>query len=363
MLPDAACTYERLIKTAIVAAHAITTMMESGRVTRDGSGLNHVTSGPRSRRTRRDYNALLRLNSGTRLGPYVIVSPLGAGGMGEVYRARDDRLARDVAIKVLLSWAAGDPEMLRRFESEARAAGALNHPGIVSIHDVGQSEFGPFIVSELLDGETLREVLRRGPIHPTDAIDLTRQAADALAAAHAHGIVHRDLKPENLFVTNDGRLKILDFGIARVAPRTSPSDPTVLSNAPVRTVPGEVLGTFGYMSPEQLEGHEVDHRSDVFSLGSVLYEMLSGRRAFPGRSPIEIADSVRRHDPPAVTRISPPLNTALMGALEKDPAQRYQSARDFELALGAAASGTAPAAPAAGWLTRRLGGTLRRSRR
>jgi serine/threonine protein kinase/tetratricopeptide (TPR) repeat protein len=321
--------------------------METGRVNREGSGLNSVTSGPRSRaQPQRDYNAVLRLNSGTRLGPYEILGPLGAGGMGEVYRARDDRLARDVAIKILPSWAAGDPEMLQRFESEARAAGALNHPGIVSIHDIGQAGVGPFIVSELLDGETLRQVLARGPIHPTDAIDLMRQAADALDVAHAHGIVHRDLKPENLFVMTDGRLKILDFGIARVAAQASPSEPTRLSAGHAPTMPGAVIGTYGYMAPEQLDGLPVDERSDVFALGAVLYEMLSGRPAFPGHSHLEIADGVRHADPPRLSKISAPLHSALMGALEKDPARRCQSARDFELALRAA-SGTTPAAPEA----------------
>src|SRR5712692_7474202 len=223
----------------------------------------------------------MSLAAGTQLGPYEILAPLGAGGMGEVYRARDPRIGREVAIKVLPAAFAGDPDRLRRFEQEVRAAGALNHPNILAIYDVGTENGAPYIVSELLEGATLRERMGGEALAPRKAIDYAQQTARGLAAAHAKGIVHRDLKPENLFLTNDGRVKILDFGLAKlVQPETDAGAeaPTVQVN----TEPGQIMGTVGYMSPEQVRGKAADHRSDIFAFGSILYEMLSGQRAFRG---------------------------------------------------------------------------------
>src|SRR5215468_5800712 len=228
----------------------------------------------------------MNLTTGTRLGPYEVLSPLGAGGMGEVYRARDTRLGREVAVKVLPAAFSENAERLARFEQEASAAGALNHPNILAIYDVGTDGGGaPYVVSELLEGETLREKMGGGALPQRKAVDYALQIAHGLGAAHAKGIVHRDLKPENLFVTKDGRVKILDFGLAKL---TGGGDGgRAQSDAPTRRVntdPGAVMGTVGYMSPEQVRGQEVDHRSDIFSFGAILYEMLTGRLAFPGES-------------------------------------------------------------------------------
>src|SRR5262249_19590865 len=219
----------------------------------------------------------MALASGTKLGPYEILSPLGAGGMGEVYRAFDSRLGRDVAIKLLPGGYAAAPERVRRFEQEAHAAASLNHPNIVAIYDVGSRADAFFVVTELLEGETLRRRIGGGGLAARKAIEYSTQIAFGLAAAHEKGIVHRGLKPENIFITRDGRVKILDFGLAKLAPPpVSPTDRT-LSDA-VKTDAGVVLGTMGYMSPEQVRGSSVDHRSDLFSFGAVLYEMLSGQR-------------------------------------------------------------------------------------
>lgn len=220
----------------------------------------------------------------TKLGPYEIVSSLGAGGMGEVYRARDVSLSREVAIKVLPKELAADPDRLRRFEQEARAAAALNHPNILAIYGFSTTDDGaPYLIAELLQGQTLRERLQSGEIPLRKAVDFALQATRGLAAAHARGIVHRDLKPENLFITRDGVVKILDFGLAKlVAPSVSESQ---ISAATVSvTEPGVVLGTAGYMSPEQVRGQAIDHRTDIFSMGAILYEMLSGKRAFQGKT-------------------------------------------------------------------------------
>src|SRR5262245_40198387 len=233
---------------------------------------------------------------GARLDHYEIISPLGAGGMGEVYRARDMRLKREVAIKFLPASFANDADRLRRFEQEALATSALNHPNILTVYDIGKasSELGgaPYIVEELLEGEELRTQLKEGAIPTRNAIDYARQIADGLAAAHAKGIVHRDLKPENLFVTADGRVKILDFGLAKLkAPQTGEVD----TDAPTQkkiTDPGTVMGTVGYMSPEQVRGQETDSRSDIFSFGIILYEMLSGRRTFAGESAVEVMNAI-----------------------------------------------------------------------
>ena len=227
----------------------------------------------------------MALASGTKLGPYEIQLPLGAGGMGEVYRARDTRLGREVAIKVLPSAFSLDPERLRRFKQEAQVVAALNHPNILAIHDFGEHEGSPYIVTELLEGQTLRGSLSGGPIPSRKATNTAEQVARGLAAAHHKGIVHRDLKPENIFITRGGRVKILDFGLAKLTPDKTPDAETVAS----QTEPGVVMGTMGYMSPEQVRGLGADHRSDLFSLGAVLYEMLSGKRAFHGETSVDVA--------------------------------------------------------------------------
>jgi serine/threonine protein kinase/tetratricopeptide (TPR) repeat protein len=281
------------------------------------------------------------MQPGTRLGPYEILSPLGAGGMGEVYRARDTRLGRDVAIKVLPSVVSSDPQALARFESEARAVAALSHPNILDLHDVGKERGVSFVVTELLHGETLREILALGPLPLRKALDLGKQIAAGLAAAHDKGLVHRDLKPENLFVTNEGQIKILDFGLAKKLERTNRDDVTSAPTASKRTEPGVVLGTVGYMSPEQVKGLAVDHRSDIFSLGAVLYEMLSGRRAFRRDSAPETMAAILRDEPPDLSSaskqdITPELDRVVRRCLEKNIEQRFQSARDVMFALSEA---------------------------
>ncbi|MGE5206782.1 MAG: serine/threonine-protein kinase, partial [Chlamydiota bacterium] len=238
-------------------------------------------------------------STGTSLGPYQLLSSIGAGGMGEVYRARDPRLGREVAIKILPPQFSADADRLRRFEQEARAAAALNHPGILAIYDLGtQSNGSPYIVSELLEGESLRERLRSGPLPLRKAIEYGAQIALGLAAAHEKGIVHRDLKPENLFLTKDGRTKILDFGLAKLTERSSDAETVVHSEG---TSPGMVLGTVGYMSPEQVRGIATDHRSDIFTLGAILYEMLSGKRAFRGDTTADTMSAILKEDPPELT--------------------------------------------------------------
>src|ERR1700758_4938512 len=230
----------------------------------------------------------MNLTSGAKLGPYEIVNLLGAGGMGEVYRARDSRLKREVAIKVLPKAFSQDAERLRRFEQEALATAALNHPNILAVFDIGTNEGSPYVVSELLEGETLRERLRGGSLAVRKTLDYALQIAHGLAAAHEKGIVHRDLKPENLFLTKDGRVKVLDFGLARLAP-AEPADSAEAQAATLShaTEPGLILGTAGYMSPEQVRGQPADFRSDIFSFGAILFEMTTGRRAFRAASTVE----------------------------------------------------------------------------
>src|SRR6266567_4973979 len=274
----------------------------------------------------------------TRLGRYEIRSQLGAGGMGEVYLARDPKINRDVAIKVLPAAFSSDSERLRRFEQEAQAAGALNHPNILSIYDVDTYDGSPYVVSELLEGETLRGQLNGTALSVRKAIDFALQIAHGLAAAHDKGIVHRDLKPENLFVTKDGRVKILDFGIAKlIEPRDGSEPHTDLPTRKLNTDPGTVMGTVGYMSPEQVRGQRVDHRSDIFSLGVILYEMLSGKRAFRGDSAIETLNAILKEGPPDLSesnsQINPALERVMMHCLEKRPEQRFQSASDVAFAL------------------------------
>lgn len=280
----------------------------------------------------------IALSAGTRLGEYEIKSMLGAGGMGEVYRARDARLGRDVAIKVLPALFSADSERLRRFEQEARAAAALNHPNILAVFQMGTFEGSPYLVSELLEGETLREVLKRGRLTVRKAIDYGVQIARGLAAAHEKGIVHRDLKPENLFVTKDGRVKILDFGLAKLAQPQTGSDrgaPTIGGE----TEPGVVMGTVGYMSPEQVRGQNADHRTDIFSFGTVLYEMLAGKRAFQKPTAADTQSAILKEDPASIsqvtTSIPPALQRVVHRCLEKSPEQRFQSASDLAFALDA----------------------------
>ena len=280
------------------------------------------------------------LSSGAKLGPYEILSPLGAGGMGEVYRAHDPRLEREVAIKVLPASYSRDADRLRRFELEARAVAALNHPNIVSVFDLGTYEEAPYVVSELLEGETLRDRLQAGAFTARKAIDFAIQIAHGLAAAHQKGIAHRDLKPENIFITKDGRVKILDFGLAKLTqPEGSSAAQTSLPTTPSGTEPGVVLGTVGYMSPEQVRGAPADHRSDIFAFGAILYEMLSGQRAFKRDSSIETMTAILKEDPPELSatnkNISPGLERVVNHCLEKSPEQRFQSARDLAFGLEA----------------------------
>jgi eukaryotic-like serine/threonine-protein kinase len=296
---------------------------------------------------------------GTRLGPYEITAKLGEGGMGEVYRARDAKLERDVAIKVLPPHLAADAEALARFEREAKAVAALSHPNILAIFDFGREGETAFAAMELLEGETLRERLVAGALPPKKALEIASQIAAGLAAAHERGIVHRDVKPDNLFLTRDGQVKILDFGLARhKAPRASRSQllaaPTQAPGGPA-TALGSVLGTVGYMSPEQVRGEPADHRSDLFSLGVVLYEMLSGRRAFEHGSAVETMSAVLREEPPELDalaeKISPSVARLLEHCLEKRPEERFQSARDLafdlrSLATGGSSSSRSGRAPA-----------------
>ncbi len=284
-----------------------------------------------------------RVSPGTHLGPYEIVALLGAGGMGEVYRARDTRLGRDVAVKVLLRTFSKDPDRLRRFEQEARTAGALNHPNILVIYDVGTYNDSPYLVSELLEGETLRGRLAGGALPQRKAIDYAQQIARGLAAAQAKGIVHRDLKPENIFLLKDGRAKILDFGLAKlVQTEVSGAGETLPADAAARTAPGVVMGTMGYMSPEQAGGQPTDARSDIFVFGAILYEMLTGERAFRGASSLETLRAILNEEPPPLR--DPGLDRVVRHCLEKTPEERFQSASDLAFDLEALATPRRPVA-------------------
>ena len=291
---------------------------------------------------------------GTRLGPYEIQAPLGAGGMGEVYRARDPKLNRDVAIKILPEALAADAVALARFEREAQAVAALSHPNILAIHDFGVERGTPYAVMELLDGLTLRDQMGGAAVPPRKAVEYALQIAAGLAAAHARGITHRDLKPDNVFVTRDGHVKILDFGLAKQRP-VAPADATAAATRHVETGQGTVLGTVGYMAPEQLRGQDVDHRSDIFAFGAVLYEMLAGRRAFQGATPADAASAVLKEDPPELTataaaQVPPSLDRIVRRCLEKNPDERFHSARDLAFALeaisGSSSGSGAAVAPA-----------------
>src|SRR3954470_16603315 len=283
------------------------------------------------------------LAPGTLLGPYKILMAIGAGGMGEVYRAQDTRLQRDVAVKVLTRNLSTDADALRRFEQEARAAGMLNHPNILAIYDIGDEGGLHYIVSELLEGESLRARIRQNAVPPRKALDYAAQIARGLAAAHERNIVHRDLKPENLFVTKDGHVKILDFGLAKrvdAAQEEKTSAPTGSGH----TEPGTVMGTMGYMSPEQLRGLPVDHRSDIFSFGAILYELLSGKKAFKRDTASDTIAAVLKEEPPELTQsgrnISPALDHIVHHCLEKDRENRFGTAKDVAFALSEASSPT-----------------------
>ncbi len=276
---------------------------------------------------------------GETISHYRIIAKIGAGGMGEVYSAHDPRLDRQVAVKVLPTAALDDPTRLGRFEREARSTGALNHPNIVAIYDVGQHEGVPYIVTELLEGSTLRQRLREGDVTVRRAVEYGIQIAEGLAAAHSKGIIHRDLKPENIFVTRDGHIKILDFGLAKLrqpATRLAASEQVTQT---VETEVGAIVGTLGYMSPEQLHGKPADHRSDIFGFGTVMYEMLAGRRAFAGDSKANVVAAILRDDPPAFSEFSRPvpiqLEQLIRRCLDKRPEGRFESAHDVALALRA----------------------------
>ena len=288
----------------------------------------------------------MHLSPGTKLDGYEVLSLLGVGGMGEVYRARDPVLKREVAVKILPSFVSRDPERLRRFEQEAQAAAALNHPNILAIYRFGVFDGAPYLVSELLLGETLRQQLKRGPLPVRKSIDYGIQIAHGIAAAHEKGIVHRDLKPENLFVTQGGRVKILDFGLAKLTQPQQEMDPTSPTVASA-TEPGVAMGTAGYMSPEQVRGQAVNHRADIFAFGAILYEMLAGTRAFQRSTSADTMAAVLNEDPPSISQIaqSTPqgLQRVVHRCLEKNPEQRFQSASDLAFALEALSeTGSAP---------------------
>ena len=294
--------------------------------------------------------AIMSIAPGTKLGPYEILASLGAGGMGEVYRARDTRLSRDVAVKVLPEAFGRDADRLQRFEHEARVLSTVNHPNILAIHDVGAQGHTHYLVSELLEGQTLREKMNAGPLSQRRIAEYAIEMARGLAAAHEKGIVHRDFKPDNVFITRDGRVKILDFGLAKQAlSEAAPSGYTATVAGPEPTQPGTVMGTVGYMSPEQVRGKALDHRSDLFSFGAILYEMISGKRAFKGDSSVETMNSILKEDPPELSEsglnVTPGLDRIVRHCLEKEPGMRFQSARDlaFDLeSLSSASSSTKP---------------------
>jgi serine/threonine protein kinase len=297
------------------------------------------------------------LTPGTKLGEYEVKSLVGSGGMGEVYRAHDSRLGRDVAIKVLPSLFSADSGRLRRFELEARAAAALNHPNILAVFQMGTYEGAPYLVSELLEGETLRDQIRRGRLSVRKAIACGVQIVHGLAAAHEKGIVHRDLKPENLFVTKDERVKILDFGLAKLTQPQSSSEhsaPTLSEG----TEPGVVMGTVGYMSPEQVRGQTADHRADIFAFGAILYEMLAGKRAFDKPTSPDTMSAILNEDPPGISQVATNIPSALQRlvhrCLEKNPEQRFQSASDLAFALDALSETSGNAAAVSNNQSRRI---------
>ncbi len=297
----------------------------------------------------------MTLAAGFRLGPYEILAPLGAGGMGEVYLARDPRLGREVAIKVLPAEVATDPERLRRFEQEARAASALNHPNVVTVHDIGREGEVAYLAMERIEGSSLRELLAQGPLPVRKLVAVAAQISEGLAKAHAAGIVHRDLKPENLMVSSDGFVKILDFGLAKSLRPLASGSESHAETVERETEPGVLLGTVGYMSPEQAGGRPVDFRSDQFSLGSILYEMATGRQPFRTETAVETLSAILRGDPPPLGQVRPDAPESLRWIAErclaKDPEERYASTRDLARDLArlrdslAVRSSSSPAAP------------------
>jgi serine/threonine protein kinase len=282
----------------------------------------------------------MSLSAGDKLGPYEIIAPIGAGGMGEVYKARDARLGRDVAVKVLPEHLSKDPQALARFLREYRALAALSHPNILAIFDTGTEKGASYAVTELLEGETLRSILARGALAWRKALDIGTALAEGLAAAHSKNITHRDLKPANIFLTSDGRTKILDFGLARL-------EQPVGEDAETRTETGTVVGTPGYMSPEQVLGQPAGPTSDIFSLGCVFFEMVSGQRAFPGHTLAETMSSILRDTPPDLAAVRAPvpreLDRLIAHCLDKNPQERCQSARDLAFHLKAIVSSGAGA--------------------
>jgi hypothetical protein len=304
----------------------------------------------------------VRLQNGLRLGPYEVLALLGKGGMAEVYRARDTRLARDVALKMVTEVLAADPDLVRRFEQEARVAGSLNHPNLVAVYDFGLHEGAPYFVTELLRGETLRARLARGPVPTSTAVDWAIQMARGLAAAHARGIVHRDVKPDNVFLCSDGQVKLLDFGIAKLTEPKGPEGARDWMDATATptggaTRTGSVLGTPGYMSPEQLRGEALDARSDIFSWAATVYEVLAGHRAFPGATMVESGYSILHRDPePLPPEVPAPIAQVVLRCLDKDPPRRIQSASDLAFALEVASHTT-------GSTGRNLSQTSQRDRR
>src|SRR5262252_5048162 len=292
------------------------------------------------------------LSSGTKLGPYEIVAPLGAGGMGEVYRARDPRLERSVAVKILPAHLAEKPDAAERFEREARTISSLNHPNICQLHDVGQQNGVRYLVMELLEGETLADRLRRGPLPFEQVLRYGAEIADGLHAAHRRGVVHRDLKPGNVMLTKSGA-KLMDFGLAKgiIQPSLVSEGLTATltsSHATPLTQQGTIVGTFQYMAPEQIEGKEADARSDIFSFGAVLYEMVSGKRAFEGKTLVSVAASILEKEPEPIRTLQPLTPTSLerviQKCLAKDPDSRWQSASDLASELKWIAEGSAAAA-------------------
>jgi eukaryotic-like serine/threonine-protein kinase len=283
----------------------------------------------------------------SRFGPYEVLGLLGAGGMGEVYRARDPRIGREVALKILPARLSADPDRQRRFEQEARTTGLLNHPNIVTVFDVGTEGGVPFLVCELLEGTSLRARLEQARLSSRRAVEIAVQVARGLAAAHDKGVVHRDLKPDNIFITSDGRVKILDFGIAKLS-QPEAADPDALSTVQ-STEPGLIVGTVNYMSPEQVAGRAVDTRSDLFAFGVVLYEMLAGKRPFAGETRVETMTAILREDAAPLSGVSPEiapvLDRIVLHCLEKAPEARFQTARDLAFALEAAGGTTGAAAP------------------
>ena len=308
----------------------------------------------------------MALRAGTRLGPYEIVAPIGAGGMGEVYRARDTRLDRSVAIKVLASKVVDDPDRRQRFEREARTIASLNHPNICTLYDIGDHEGQPFIVMEAITGETLQRRLAKRPFRINEILELGIQLADALDAAHTKGITHRDIKPANIFVTDRGQAKILDFGLAKLTPQRGRGEAgaTISTQSAQLTNPGAALGTVLYMSPEQARGEELDSRTDLFSLGAVLYEMVTGHPAFPGRTTAVVFDVILNREPLQPADAPPKLEEIIHNALEKDRDLRYQNAADLRADLKRAkrdtdaSRSTAPAARGSAIMSPAAGGTM-----